>query len=161
MKSKVTRSRLFHFDQDDEDDGSLYSDLSSAKKKYSPLGSDDNSSHRHHRSLSPSSETSKSSHEDLFIVMFSPIFGRLNVFKEIYPSIEQRDLPVQQIPLIFLGAEKFLRLRFDWKTIRYPMTSNQIELIIDLNHLRTSFVREIARVTALNLFRPLIKTIRG
>ena len=119
-------------------------------------------SHRSHypiRSATPSSSTSKSSQDELLSPLNTSILGELYLLEDVYPSMEHKDL--QKIPLIFLGAEKFIRIRLDWSKVHYPLSAHQIEPIIDLNQLRPSFVREIPRISQLNLYRSLTRTIRG
>ena len=137
-----------HVERDRDDDASLYSQRSEKK-----------SLHRATRSNTPSSSTSKSSQDEAFLsVRHSPI-GPISLLKDVSSSIEHENL--RGTPLVFLGAEKFTRIRFEWNKIRYPLTSSQIEPIVDLIAHRPSFVREIASISQLNFSRRLTETVRG
>ena len=85
--------------------------------------------------------------------------GKLIILDDTYPSVEHENL--HGSPLSFLGAERFLRARPDWTRVRYPLSAHHAEMIIDLLLARPSFVREIPRVTRFNLYRSLVKTVRG
>ena len=108
------------------------------------------------RSITPSSSTSKTSHDEPSDTL---IIGKLYILNEIYPSIEHENM--NKTPLAFLGSEKILRTRIDWNKFQYPLSSHRIEIIIDLIISRPSFIREIPKVTQFNLYRPLIKTVSG
>jgi hypothetical protein len=85
--------------------------------------------------------------------------GKFIILDETYPSVEHEHL--HGSPLSFLGAERFLRARPDWTRVRYPLSAYHAEMIIDLLLARPSFVREIPKVTHFNLYRSLVKTVRG
>lgn len=131
-------------DRDRDDDVSLNSQRSEKK-----------SLNRQNRSATPSSSTSKSSQEEFLLSVQRTKIGEISLLKDLYSSIEQ------EIPLIFLGAEKFTRIRIDWTKTSFPLSSSQIESIIDLISHRPSFVREIAQISQLNLYRRLAQTIQG
>ncbi|CAF0850012.1 unnamed protein product [Rotaria sordida] len=111
------------------------------------------------RSITSSVSTSKNSHDEPSLAFDTLIIGKLYILNDIYPSIETEHM--NGIPLAFLGAEKLLRTRIDWSKVQYPLSSNHIEIIIDLLIVRPSFIREIPKVTTFNLYRPLIKTVSG
>lgn len=108
--------------------------------------------------MSPSSP-SKDSHDEPPLTPDTLLIGRIYLLNEIYPSLESTNL--NGTPLAFLGSEKFLHVRIDWTKVRYPLSPHYIEIILDLILTRPSFIREIPKVTQLNIYRPLIKTISG
>ena len=85
--------------------------------------------------------------------------GQFIILDDNFPSVEHEHL--HGSPLSFLGAERFLRARPDWTRVRYPLSASHAEMLIDLLLARPSFVREIPKVTRFDLYRSLVKTVRG
>ena len=85
--------------------------------------------------------------------------GRFFILNDSYPSSEHND--VNGIPLAFLGAEKLVRIRIDWRSVHYPLSAYHTEMIIDLFLTRPLLVREIPKVHNFSLYRPLTETLRG
>lgn len=111
------------------------------------------------RSITSSSSTSKNSRDEPLLAPDTLIIGNLYLLNELYPSIDHEQM--NEAPLVFLGAEKLLRTRIDWRKVQYPLSAYHIELIIDLILSRPSFIREIPKVTNFSLYRSLTKTVSG
>lgn len=111
------------------------------------------------RSIASSSSTTKNSRDEPLLAPDTLIIGKLYILNDLYPSIDHENM--NGTPIAFLGAEKFLRIPIDWTNVQYPLSSYHIEIIIDLIIVRSSFIREIPKVTKFNLYRPLIKTVSG
>ena len=134
---------------------------SSADSEYTDHDQSDDSqisdiSHRSYRtrhSLISSSSVPTSSPDEALVR------GRFFILSDSYPSSEHED--VNGIPLAFLGAEKLVRIRVDWRNVHYPLSAYHTEIIIDLFLTRPFLVREIPKVHNFSLYRPLTKTLRG
>ena len=110
-------------------------------------------SHLTRHSLTSSSSVPAHSPEETFLR------GKLLILNDIYPSSEHEE--VNGIPLALLGAEKRMRIRLDWRRVRYPLSAYHTEIIIDLFLARPALVREIPTVHNFSLYRPLTRTVRG
>ncbi|CAF1143576.1 unnamed protein product [Adineta ricciae] len=111
------------------------------------------------RSITSSSSTSKNSRDEPLLAPDTLIVGNLYLLNELYPSIDHEQM--NGAPLAFLGAEKLLRTRIDWRKVQYLLSAYHIELIIDLILSRPSFIREIPKVINFSLYRSLIRTVSG
>ncbi|CAF1062238.1 unnamed protein product [Didymodactylos carnosus] len=65
----------------------------------------------------------------------------------------------KNIPLVFIGAEVFLRKPFKSDRVHFPLKTEEIEPLIDLNLARPTFVQEIPIIFNLSVYRLLNKTI--
>ena len=171
MKNHIPIARHFVPSPDltspvDDEFSTVISKRTPPKEKFLPDLQDDShpsessyGKYRTNQSITSSSSPSTNSHDEPPLTPDTLLIGRVYLIDEIYPSLESENL--KETPLAFLGSEKFLHIRIDWSKVRYPLSSHYVEIIIDLILTRPSFIREIPKVTQLNIYRPLIQTLSG